>query len=498
MNNQNEKSEIIDNESEKTPKNKRTLSKKNIHRITSAAVICIVVVGIIIINVIAVTLTNRYSVLTADITDSQSFNLTKNSLEIIDKIDKSVKITFLASKSSYEAVDPYCKQASALVNKMAQNSNGMISVEYIDIIQNPSYENNYPNDKLSTTDVIVTCGDKYKIVTADNMFNFQTYADNYSYIASSQAEQEIDTAILTVTSDVTTKVALITDNCIDDYSYLKTTLASNNYEITEISLVSQDIPKDTDMVIVYAPTKDFTAEAVKKLELFLDNNEKYGKNLLYISYRKQTDTPNIDIMLSDFGMKIQDGLAFDMDASRIAGNSYYDGIMCSFATDLYCDNIGKTDYPVIVSLSRSIEIKDKNIAESLLSLSSSSGYCPFDADSETWQMDKAVTGDVSVMAQGVIGNDKAQSTLIVSGSTYMFEKSMLGSSFSNSTYILDMFATLNNRDTSKLKLENKVITDYDLNISTQTAIITGVVMYAVIPLIILGVGLIIFFVRRNK
>lgn len=477
---------------------KKSLSRKAKHGIISLAVTCLVVAAVIIINIIAVTLTDKYSALTADITDMQSFNITEQSLKIAQEIKKDTKITFLTSKSSYESLDPYCKQTSSLANQLAQNSDGKISVEYVDLVKKPSFQNNYPDDTLSTTDVIVSCKDKYKILTKDDLFTFENYNETYQYIKSSQAEQEIDSAILTVTSDVSTKVALVTDNCTDDYSYLKSVLNTNNYEITEVSLLTQDIPDDTDMVIVYAPTKDYTYDAVTKLEKFLINNDRYGKNMLFVSYCKEADTPNIDALIKNFGMELDDGLAFDMDTSRIFGNNYYDGLACNFASKQYTSSISSDDYPVIVSLARPVSIANDDVAENLLTLSSKSGYCPFDAKDGEWSMTDAVTGNISVMAQGTLGNDTGKSTLIVAGSSSMFEKSMLGSSFSNQSYLMNMMADLNGRDTDTLTLEDKVITDYDLNISSQTANVVGVILYAIIPLLILGAGFVVFLMRRNR
>lgn len=477
---------------------KNSLSRKAKHGIISLAVTCLVVAAVIIINIIAVTLTDKYSVLTADITGMQSFNITEQSLKIAQGIKKDTKITFLTSKSSYESLDPYCKQTSALASQLAQNSDGKISVEYVDLVKNPSFQNNYPDDTLSTTDVIVSCGDKYKILTKNDLFTFENYNETYQYIKSSQAEQEIDSAILTVTSDVSTKVALVTDNCTDDYSYLKSVLNTNNYEITEVSLLTQDIPDDTDMVIVYAPTKDYTYDAVEKLEKFLVNNNRYGKNMLYVSYCKEADTPNIDALLKNFGMELEDGLAFDMDTSRIFGNNYYDGLACSFASKQYTSSISSDAYPVIVSLARPVKITNGDVAENLLTLSSKSGYCPFDAKDGEWSMTDAVTGNVAVMAQGTVGNDSGKTTLVVAGSSSMFEKAMLGSSFSNQSYLMNMLADLNGRDDDTLTLEDKVITDYDLNISSQTANVVGVILYAIIPLLILGAGFVVFLMRRNR
>lgn len=479
-------------------KEKKSLSRKAKHGIISLAVTCLVVVAVIVINIISVTLTDKYSVFTADITGMQSFNITEQSMKIAQETKKDTKITFLNSKASYESLDPYCKQTSTLANQLAQNSDGKISVEYVDLVKNPSFQNKYPDDNLSTTDVIVSCGDKYKILTKDDLFTFENYSETYQYIKSSQAEQEIDSAILTVTSDVSTKVALVTDNCTDDYSYFKSVLNTNNYEVTELSLLTEDIPADTDMVIVYAPTKDYTYDAVEKLEKFLVNNNRYGKNMLYVSYCKEADTPNIDALIRNFGMKLDDGLAFDLDTSRIFGNNYYDGIACNFASNQYTSSISSNAYPVIVSLSRPVEITNSDVAENLLVLSSQSGYCPFDAKDGEWSMTDSVTGNVGVMAQGTLGNDTGKSTLIVAGSSSMFEKAMLGSSFSNQTYLLNMLADLNGRDNDTLTLEDKVITDYDLQISSQTANIVGVILYAIIPLLILGAGFVVFLMRRNR
>ncbi len=479
--------------------NKKLFSdRKSKHRAVSIAITCFAAAAVIIVNIIASVLTDRYSFLTVDITDSDSFDLTSDSLEIAGNISKNVKITFLSSKSSYENLDPYCKQTSTLANKIAQNSNNKIKVEYVDLIKNPTYENNYPNSKLSTTDIIVSCGEKYRILAADELFNFEAFDSYTTYISSSKAEQVIDSAILTVTSDIVTNVVLINDNCTDDYSYFKTTLTSNNYNITEMSLITGEIPDNTDMIIVYAPTKDYTFEAVDKLEKFLENNGAYGKNMLYVPYSGKSSTPNIDSLLKKYGMKLDDGNAFDMDTSRIVGSNYYEGLMCGFGTDIYRDNITENDYPVIVSMSRAITILDNNSADKLLVLSDKSGVCPFDAVNGEWSMIDAVTGNVCVMAQGINGTDKSSSTLVVAGSTNMFEKYMLGSSFGNATYILDMFAELNDRDTDTLKIENKVISEYDLNISTQTASVVGVIVYGIIPLTVLAAGFVVFLIRRNK
>ncbi len=485
----------------KSKKKTGKLSRKSQKMISSAVISIMVIAAIILVNVISDVLTSKYSAMTADLTSAGNFDISDQTLKIVSDLKKESEIIFLRSKNDYEsyaAYENYGKQTSVIANQMAKNSNGMLSVTYIDLIQNPTYANDY-TEELSESNVIVKCGDKYKILTEADLFNFGQYSSQYSYIVSSKSEQAFDNALVTVTSDVSTKVALITDNTNSDYSYLKNTLISNNYNVQEISLEKDSIAADTETVIIYAPSKDFTSDAVEKLRKYLINNEKYGKNVLYIPYENKVEMPNLDDLIDVFGMKIDDGLAFDMDTNMLMGTSYYDGIACTYASKDYQDNISDDDAPVIVGLARPIEITNDNVAYPLLTLSASgSGYSPFSAVEGQWSMTDAITGNVCVMAQGQLGNDNGTSTLVVAGSRYMFTDSYLGSNFSNSTYLFNMLASLNNRDTSTITVKEKVVTDYDISLSQSTAFMAGSVVFLFIPILILGTGFTVYLVRRNK
>ena len=101
--------------------------------------------------------------------------------------------------------------------------------------------------------------------------------------------------------------------------------------------------------------------------------------------------------------------------------------------------------------------------------------------------------------QGISGNDESMSKLIVSGSTEMWNETIMQSQFVNQTYWLNIVDTLNHREDNTIRLEDKVITDYSLQgISRQTSVITGVMLFAVLPVLIIGAGIMVFVVRRRK
>lgn len=479
------------------------LSRKNKHRITSVVLTALVLAGVIIINVIASALTERFSALTADITGNGTYNLSDTTYKLLDGMKKKVSITFLTQRKTYEMLDStYYKQMTNLVDRMVQDSNGFVSVKYEDIVSNPNFVNDYPDDNLTTSDVIVKCGKKYNVLHKEDLFNFELMNNQYQYITSSKAESALDTAIVKVTSDKTDKIVIIKDNTTDSYSYLTRLLTANNYDVKEIEAENQDIPDGVNTIISFAPTKDYSEAAVKKIKDFLYNDGKYSKSMIYIAYRNKAELPNIDGLLDEYGLCISNGLAFDMDTSRqmsgISSYSAYRYIAASFASKLYTDNITSDGQTVLVDYARGVGPTKEDVTTPLIRYSSESGVCPFDV-TDDWNPEDYISRNVCVMMQGVSGNDKAQSKMIVSGSTEMWSQTIMESQFVNQQYWLNIVDNLNHRANNTIQLDAKVITDYSLQgISRQTSVTVGIIMFAIIPVLIVGAGIMVYVVRRRK
>lgn len=493
------------NKKETTPqkqpdsKNQKPVSRKMKHGLISSATSLLVITAIVLLNFIASALTSKLSGLTADITSKRSFEISSQTREMAEKVSKQVSITILSDRASYINYDPYCKQTAIMAEEIEKISNGMIKTDYTDIVRNPSFTEKYPNEELNKTDIIVSCGDKYVHLPAAELFNFATYSNEYQYISSSHAEEAIDNAISTVTNDQVTNVALLTDYTNEDYSYFSKTLISNGYTVRELSLLASDIPEDTDMAVIYAPTQDYSAENTEKLRSFLSNGGRYGKNVLFISESRDVEMPNLDKLLKEYGMALGHGIVFEADGSKIntSSTNYFDGVLCNYASTVYTELLGNSDKPVITGYSKPIEIYDLDICQPLLSYSEYSGVCPFDAGDD-WNYADAIAGKTVVLARGTSGTEKAYSNLIVSGTYRPFIKSYYGSDYANRIYFSTMLASINGRDTSRVAVAEKVITEFDLNIDRQTAVTYGFIVYAFIPILILGAGLTVFLMRRNR
>lgn len=491
--------------SPKAPRQKMSKARFN-HTIGALVITAVVLVATILLNVVVSLMSDKLPGMSIDLTSTGAFQLSETSIKLAQNVKKDLKITFLDDKQSYRSKassNTYYAQVMAIAEEYGKYNNN-ISAEYVSIVDNPNFENKYPQETLSADNIIVSCGDKYRILDQYDIFNVKSYYSTYSYIASSKAEEAFDGAILAVTSTESTKLAIVEDNSTEDFTYFKNILEQNNYELVSVKLEQEDIPKDAKMLIVFTPEKDFSKTAAKKIRTYLENNKEYGKNMLYIPSSKTYKTPNLDEVLSDWGITVGDGLAYELESSSVYGRNMYDGILCYMGSNAFTSKFDDNSAPVISSYARPITLDSDAETQSLLQYSSKSGVCPSDAD-DSYDFTGNAKGNIIIAGYGVNGifaNDKKSSdkisTVFVFGSSTMFEKTILASTYSDQKYILAMLSESCGRVNQEISVEAKELTQYDVQIDNNSASVIGLVCYVGLPIAVICAGLIVFVKRRNK
>ncbi len=503
------KSERKEKSSSKKPEGgpRRKMSKARFNHTVGAVVItAIVLIATVLLNVVFSVMSDKVAGMSLDLTSSGAFNLSETSINLAKNVKKELKITFLSDKQSYRSkgnTNTYYSQVMSIAEEYGKY-NSLIRAEYISIVDNPNYVNKYKDESLNSDNIIVSCGDKYRVLDDYDLFNVESYYDTYSYIASSRAEEAFDGAILAVTSEETTNVTLVEDNSTEDFSYFKNLLEQNNYVITEIKLESEDIPADTDFLIIMTPEKDCTVNAANKILTYLTNGKEYGKSMLYVPSAKTVKTPNLDAILSEWGITVGDGLAYELESSSVYGNNMYDGVLCYLGSDAFTSDFEENSAPVICSYARPVNLNAEMNTQSLLQYSSTSGICPSDAD-DSYDFTGNAKGNIVVAGYGVNGiaaeddsSEDKMSTVFVFGSSTMFEKTILASSYSDAKYILAMMSEVCGRLEQTIVAEDKELTQYDVTIDNSTASVIGLIFYVAVPLAVVCAGVIVFFKRRNR
>ncbi len=482
-------------------------SRKAKHGAVSVAIIAVVVAITIVINVICGLLTERFPETKIDFTKNNSFALQDDTVDYMAHLNKDVTLNILMPKNDFKNYNSYFMQAHNLLEKMVSSSNGKIKIEYVDLTENPTFTANYPDIDWNNTQnsyvMIAQCGEQYKVLTIEDCFEYDqeylAYAGQYSF-TNTKIEQAVVTAILNVTTEDKVVVNLIKGNGEQDYTGVKSLLENNAYDVKEVSLATEGLNENAEVVILFAPSVDLDESATDTLSAWLDNDGKYGRTLVYIPCAEKVDTPNLDKLVSDWGMEVNGGYVFETDSQfRISQTNSFAFIVNY--TEYYTDMLKNSSIPVLTNNTHNIIIKDENMAHGILQTSDNVGVMPYDAD-EKWDYQDALTGEaLNVAAEGVKeNNDKKSSRVVVFGSFMMFDASVLAyNSNNNAAYFMNVINSAVGNDDVGITIESKSLQSEELGV---TDIATGnvilIIFVFVIPIGILLTGLVMWLRRRNR
>lgn len=486
----------------------RKTRKGSVAVIILAAALAVVV----LLNVVTGLLVQRFPNLQFDMTSSGTYQLQKDTVEYLDQLDKDVNLyvlvtekTFKSGMNAYSGAQ-YFVQANELLRKMASESKH-ITLKYIDLSTNPTFTTKYDkiewNSENANNLMIVECGGDYTALTLDECFTIDTNSEYYQYYGYSvytatTIEQAAITAILEVTTGEKTSVDFITGSGENDeaYSALVSLLKKNAYDVKEVNLLTQKLREDSKIAVLYAPTVDLSEDSAEKLEDWLNNDGKLGRNLIYIPINDKVKTPNIDALLKKYGMKVSGGLAY------CTSSKYYIGDYYTFITDYnnetYTKGLKNADVPVVVRDSRDVEIVNKDTASPLLSVEDGAGMVPFDSGEDAKADDYLKKDGINAAAIGTIsGEDDKKSNVVVFGSPIMFLSNYMETSYNNANYIVNICNTITNRGDLGITISSAKYDSGELGtVTAETIFMVGIIFIGAIPVIVLLIGLVIFIRRR--
>lgn len=287
---------------------------------------------------------------------------------------------------------------------------------------------------------------------------------------------------------------------------LNNLLQKNGFELSTVETLGAEIDSSTQIVVVAAPKVDFTEAEIKKLDAFLVNGGAYGKQMIYIANPNQAELPNLEAFLAEWGIGFEDGVTVETDTNRIYYNEYF-SIQDSDSIDL--DFIGRTEAlkaPILMHNVRPIKVlfEAQNLRSTkvLCSTYDSSVLAPLNAP-EDWdaanEQKKAfntiVAGQRETDTTDV--NEIEHSTVVAFASSDMFASGIGDSdTFGNSQFTVSLLNELTGKE-SAITVASKDLTGVQLEINATTAIVLGIVFVAVLPLVVLIIGLVVFLRRRN-
>lgn len=520
-------------------------SKKFKHGSMAILFTAVFAAAMVLLNVVATALSTRYP-LSIDLTANQDFTivLAEQHDVFVRDIDQDVNIIVCAGEDDidsglyanylsqlYLLVDEtnnrYYDQMATFLNDFHKINphinvtwrNPMSSSEFATLAQKYSSENIQYGDIIVESTVQTADGqsiDRYQIIKLTDLFDQQdkTGYAQYGYgnytVTGSKLETSLVSAFYVVTSEESIKVAVIGGHSSGDVTGLQNLLKKNNYEFVTVSnLLTDEIPSDAQMVVIYAPTQDFDPSEVAKIDNFLNNGGNLGKDLMYVSSINQPTLPNLEEYLLEWGYHFTNDIVYTTTQGQYnsmpvyvfgeAGNSGY--------TDMMKYDTSKFTYPVPYrACYLAYEEDGMRTTTSILVSDENSVGMPADAD-ESWKpADAANKGPFALVAMtteaALIGTaqQRTESHVIVINSDNFLQSGLLeNSNVVNGTLTLSIVNDLAGVE-APIEIKSRPIettTFQDKILGSPMPMVIRIVFVVVLPLLMLVTGLVIYIRRKN-
>lgn len=468
---------------------------------------------VVILNILVGVLTDRFPSLNVDLTAQKLNTLSDQALEIAKNVEQETDIYLIGSEDAYRNNTMYYSSAygfdysqiANLADKL-QEANSKISVEFIDPDTNPTFISEYPEDNLVSGKVLVKTEKRHKVLSVNDLFSMQNDQTTGASNTYSKVDSALAGALEVVNMDKVPVVAIATGHDEDLTTRMdafQDKLEGQNFEIREIDFLTEDIPEDTQILMLPTPNKDYTEEEIGKLRSFLDNDTNAESvTLLVTCHPTQGEMPNFASFLEEWGVKVNLGLVAETDTSRMAlGSPAY--VLVDHENEIL-----EKEYKYLISPSGcSIEL----LFESNSDVSTHALWTTSDsACLVTGDMTEADLADAPKASQVVaslsyttvkVGDVNARRSVVVFGSSVGFTDSFISATaFDNSAYITDLLKGMTGTDGSRVSVATQQVQTNvrDVTASQSTVVFWGLIVFTVgLPLAILIVGLVIFLKRRH-
>ncbi|MGI5959602.1 MAG: Gldg family protein [Massiliimalia sp.] len=501
------------NPKKKTKKSfKEMISNRRFRYGSMATVLTVVfIVGVVLVNVIASLVLDRFPV-NVDLTSDHIFQLTDESIDYVKNLEEEINITVCSEEDSLKnatvGTSAIGNQSVEIINNYAKY-NKNIHVEYVDLLKNPSISRDYAEyGDIDEYSVIISSDKRTKVVSINDFIDAYTNQQTQQTTYQSKAEQVMTSAIMYVSDNEVMSVSVLTGHSELGCEGFTSLLTDNNYEVTEQNIVTEEINPDAKMAVIYAPTTDYSAEELQKLDTFLDNNGDFSKNLIYIASPQQPDLPNLEGFLAEWGISVDDSLVVETDGKNIyssTGSGLLFGSEYGETDPDYTADLRQPDLPFLVYQARPVnalfDASGNRTTSVLLQSKDSSIAVPLDADA-SFDMDSAEKQSYGIAVMGqrtrYEGTDPFTSSVVVFGSLDLFNEQFISNAqYNNNEYTVNLMNQICGKE-NNVNISSVSFDADQLNVTAAQAMVLMVIFLYVLPIAMIVVGVVVWLRRRNK
>ncbi len=459
----------------------------------SMGISAVFIVILVVVNLIVGEIPSKYTEL--DITDERLYSIGKETKSFLKDLNKDVTIYQIAQKDSED------ETVSSLLEKYADESKH-IKVIKKDPVVNPKFVTEYTNDNISFNSLIVTCGERNKVVDYNNLYETSINYNTYSYNTTGfDGEGTITSAIAYVTSENLPVLYNLEGHGEKELdTVIKEDIEKGNIEIKSLNLFTEEgVPKDADCLLINSPSADISQEEKDALLTYLENG---GKAMIFSDYTGK-GMENFDALLENYGIGRTDGIVFEGDSSHYAMQiPYY--LVPSVNNAEAVSGAASSGYYVLApyaqGIQKSEDIRDTVTIESLLS-TSDSAYAKFNMNTDTFEKkEDDIEGpfDIGVSITENVDDDKTTQIIYYSTSYLMDSQSNQMVSGGNEKLVMESLNWMCSSDeNTAISIPSKSLEISYLTLTAYDASFWKICVIGIIPGCFLAVGFMIWLKRRK-
>ena len=479
-----------------------------------ATVLTVVFIAVVVVlNLLASLLTERFPSMNIDLTAQKMNTLSDQAVEIAQGVEQDTNIYLIGTEEAYKSdaiYSSYGLKYSQVMNlsKRLEEVNQKIHVQFIDPDTNPEFISRYASESLTTGRVLISTEKRYKVLSVDDMFSMSHNSATGATEMFSKVDSALAGGIEMVNLDKVPVLTIATGHNemldADSMGTFLDMMEKQNFDIQQIDILTEDIPEDTQVLMIATPSTDYTEEEIQKLRDLLSDQERQESVAVLVSfYPMQGELPNLSSFLEEWGVSVGTGsVVMESDANRYA---------LSDPRCVIVDSVGKSmeknTYSRLVSpLSVPIEVLftgNGGVGVEALWTTSEGAYVVTESTSqEEIENPETAKQNVATLSSTLtqFGNDFYFRSVIVFGSSNIFSDGFMATAFDNADFLSDLMKYATDTDGSSVSvLTERVQTNtMDVTASQNTIMVLGLGVFTIaLPVLLLAAGLVIFLKRRH-
>ena len=458
----------------------------------SMAVSAIFIVIVVVINLIINTVPSKYSEI--DVSDQKLFSIGKQTEKFLKNLDKDVTIYQVAASGSED------ETIKKLLQKYEETSDH-IKAEQKDPVVNPKFTSEYTDKQVTSNSLIVTCGDRSKIVDYNDIYESSVDYTTYSYTTTGfDGEGQITSAISYVTSENLPVLYTLDghgEKALDPT--IQEDIEKANIEIRTLNLLTEEtVPEDAACLLINSPASDISEDEKNAVLTYLENG---GKAMIFSDYTEES-MDNFDAVLKNYGVERTEGIVIEGDSQHYAQMPYY-LVPTVNSTDAVSDFASKGYYvlmPYAQGIKKTDDVRDTVTINSLLT-TSDSAYSKVDVNSGTIEKtDDDIDGpfDLGVSITETLDDDKETQIVYYTSSNLMDSQINQMVSGGNEQMIMSSLSWMCSSDeTSTISVPSKNLQISYLTLTAYDVSFWKIMVMGIIPVVFLVMGFMVWLKRRK-